>query len=93
LLQRVLRGGFIAETGLLIASEDDRRARSRLAARPDLERGRTTSASARVSRSRPYALGLGRAAGDIGRPFLLPGDIGRQILDDDPVIEVYVPLK
>jgi hypothetical protein len=42
LLQRVLRGGFVAETGFLIAPKDNRPPPRRLTASPDLERRRST---------------------------------------------------
>ena len=46
--QRVLRRGFVGETGLLVAPENDGPAPGRLAARPDLERRRAAATTARV---------------------------------------------
>src|SRR5262249_21224332 len=93
LLQRILRRCFIGETGFLVAPENDRPARRRIAARPDIERGRTAGASASshvLSSGRTvgahgfpsprYALRLVLAARGIDRIFV-PRGIGGQILD------------
>ena len=91
--QRILCCGFIAETGFLIPPKDNGPHPSRLAARVDIERGRTAGAnsyilssgrtvgaSPRVLPSRRYALRLLLPARAIDRLFV-PRDIGGQIFD------------
>ena len=89
--QRILGCGFIGKTGFLIPPKDNGPPPSRLAARVDIERGRTAGShilssgrtvgsSAHVFPSRGYALRLLLHARAIDRIFV-PRDIGGQILD------------
>src|SRR5271163_4858709 len=79
LLQRILRRFLVRETGFLVAPENDCAPPGRLAARPDLERGRAAGASPRVLSSRRCALIWWLLVRDITRVLLLPSDIGGEI--------------
>jgi len=66
LLQRVLRRGFVGETGFLVAPERDAIASRGLATRGDLERGRAAATNLRDLRLRWRLPGLPFLASHVG---------------------------